>query len=96
MIILYSTIYLISNGRRKYIIRGKFKNINYKKVAKYWFCFQMFSLLCNIFPTYYNYFMYSHSIVHISTEDIVYSEGYDAKTEERDRKLEKLLKKRWL
>lgn len=46
MIILYSTIYLISNGRRKYIIRGKFKNINYKKVAKYWFCFQMFSLLC--------------------------------------------------
>ena len=37
----------------------------------------------------------SHSIVHI-TEDIVYSEGYDAKTEERDRKLEKLLKKRWL
>lgn len=41
MIILYSTIYLISNGRRKYIIRGKFKNINYKKVAKYWFCFQM-------------------------------------------------------
>ena len=48
MIILYSTIYLISNGRRKYIIRGKFKNINYKKVAKYWFCFQMFSLLCSI------------------------------------------------
>ena len=47
MIILYSTIYLISNGRRKYIIRGKFKNINYKKVAKYWFCFQMFSLLCS-------------------------------------------------
>ncbi len=86
MIILYSTIYLISNGRRKYIIRGKFKNINYKKVAKYWFCFQMFSLLCSI----------SHSIVHISTEDIVYSEGYDAKTEERDRKLEILLKKRWL
>ena len=63
MIILYSTIYLISNGRRKYIIRGKFKNINYKKVAKYWM--DWYDVIS--FPLIIIILCISHSIVHIST-----------------------------
>ena len=35
-------------------------------------------------------------ILCISHSMYIFLQGYDAKTEERDRKLEKLLKKRWL
>jgi O-antigen/teichoic acid export membrane protein len=108
MVILYYSIYFSSSAKRRYIMKKKLRDIDYKKALKHWAVIQAFVFLCSInnkmmnwydvvsFPVLLVGLFICSAVTRPMQHDIRYSLDYDSRVEERNRKLDKLLKKRWL